>query len=543
MQEVQEMKVLSSLDKVRACDDVTELGIKKLTALKGESVNFQVYVRIEQRLTMKTRVESELSDYITLYAVKDAVMDYIWFYDDDVITEKPGLMPDILSPIDEQNGYYSGSKYGGCMWVNVKLPKDVKAGEYNIRVYFGNEDFAEVTLEVIDEVIEDNKLKYTQWFHPDCIASYYNVPMYSERHWELIENYMKMAKDIGINMILTPVLSLNLDVDRGEKIVRPDCALVDITVNGGEYSFEFSKLSRYVDTALGCGIEYFEISHLFMQGGAYFCCNVEAVVDGERKLIFNTTMKSDIPEYVNFIKKFVPAVVSFLEEKGVLDKCYFHISDEPNKDSIPYYQFANSYVKPMFKGRPLMDALSHTEFCDMGLVDIAVANMADVENFFDTPLPEKWTYYCCGDYKSCNRFLNMPQYRNRITGLQLYKYGYDGFLHWGYNFYYTSGSFYDVNPYVSSSSGSMFPSGDAFSVYPGKNGAHPSMRALVFKDGIEDIQVCRTLEKYIGREAVVKLIEDEAGMEITFFNYPKNAEFIPGLMDKIRNMIKEYVAG
>ena len=123
----------------------------------------------------------------------------------------------------------------------------------------------------------------------------------------------------------------------------------------------------------------------------------------------------------------------------------------------------------------------------------------------------------------------------------MYKYGFDGFLHWGYNFTYVSGSMFDINPYVSQSSSNMFPSGDAASVYPSKNGAYPSIRAIVFKEAIEDIQLCRTLEKYIGKEKVVELIDKEAGMNLTFREYPRNAEFLPRLADKMRQMIKELV--
>ena len=351
---------------------------------------------------------------------------------------------------------------------------------------------------------------------------------------------MKTAKEIGINMILTPILPLNLDTLRGT-VKRPNCGLCDIAVDNGMYFFGFSKLDRYIDIATEAGIEYFEISHLFHPGGAEWCGNVEAMVNGEKKYIFDSSMRGDTPEYVDFIKQFVPAVVTFLKHKGVFEKCYFHISDEPNDKNIDCYEFANEYIRPMFEGRPLMDALSNVDYCNRNLVDVAVADMEFVEDFFDTNLAEKWCYYCCGDYKKCsNRFLNMAHYRNRIIGLQLYKYGFDGFLHWGYNFYYCSGSMYDVNPYVTTSAGLQFPSGDAFSVYPAKNGAYLSMRALVFKDAMKDIQVCRTLEKFIGKDEVIKVIDNEAEMDVTFFEYPRNSHFIPHLLDKMRLMIKEY---
>ncbi|MBO4950366.1 MAG: DUF4091 domain-containing protein [Clostridia bacterium] len=136
----------------------------------------------------------------------------------------------------------------------------------------------------------------------------------------------------------------------------------------------------------------------------------------------------------------------------------------------------------------------------------------------------------------------MPLYRDRILGLQMYKYGFNGFLHWGFNFYYCGCSYYKYNPFVSTSGNFCYPSGDPFSVYPGDNGALPSIRALVFKDALEDIQICQKLEEFVGKEAVIKLIDDEAGMNLTFFEYPRNAEFIPNLITKMKEMIAKYSA-
>ena len=287
-----DMKIVSSLEKIRPLDELPKTEINKICALKGESINFQVYVKIEERLTLPVTVESELSDFSTLYQVRDTIVDFIWFCDDDVISDKPGVMPDILIPLSDQNGFFSGSKYGSCMWVNIKVPENFAAGEYDFTVHFG-EDSASVRIEVVDEVIEENTLKYTQWFHPDCIASTHNVAMYSEEHWKLIENYMLLANELGINMVLTPVLPLNLDTDRGFNVKRPDCSLTDIKVTGDVYSFDFSRLGRYVDLAIKCGMQYFEISHLYHAGGAEWCINIEADVDGERKYIFDSLTRAD----------------------------------------------------------------------------------------------------------------------------------------------------------------------------------------------------------------------------------------------------------
>ena len=140
-----------------------------------------------------------------------------------------------------------------------------------------------------------------------------------------------------------------------------------------------------------------------------------------------------------------------------------------------------------------------------------------------------------------NRFLTMPAHRNRAMGLIMYKYGIKGFLHWGYNFYYSAGSQYTVNPFLTTSGDGYYPSGDPFSVYPGKSGPVCSMRMKVFKDSLQDIQILEMLEEHIGKEEVIKFIEDMAGMEITFEEYPRNSEFYDNLNKKLKETIAEYI--
>ena len=139
-----------------------------------------------------------------------------------------------------------------------------------------------------------------------------------------------------------------------------------------------------------------------------------------------------------------------------------------------------------------------------------------------------------------NRFMAMTLARTRALGVQLYKFKIKGFLHWGYNFYNTKLSRKKINPYLTTSSEMAFPSGDAFTVYPATDKPLPSLRLWVFKEALEDIAVCRKLESYIGHDKVVALIDEAAGRNLTFSDYPRNTAFIPNLMEKMLGMIKEY---
>ena len=112
-------------------------------------------------------------------------------------------------------------------------------------------------------------------------------------------------------------------------------------------------------------------------------------------------------------------------------------------------------------------------------------------------------------------------------------------MQWGYNFYYSQLSKRKINPYITTSADKGFPSGDPFSVYPIKDGCTPSLRAVIFKEALEDIEILRLLEEKIGKENVIKMIDEEAKMDLTFKDYPRDIDFIPSLIEKAIKMINE----
>ena len=50
---------------------------------------------------------------------------------------------------------------------------------------------------------------------------------------------------------------------------------------------------------------------------------------------------------------------------------------------------------------------------------------------------------------------------------------------------------------------------------------------------MQDIRICQALEALIGREAVVAMIDEAAGMDLRFDQYPCSAEFLEGLRAKM----------
>lgn len=526
-----QLKQISSLEKICSINDLSCKEIKRAKVLGGEKFSYQIVINAPsgiQQNAISVEVKSPLKEYIQVYSVKNMPADfpvYSLVEDDDYITKTPSLIPDLLVPISQQNNYISLQSDLSTLWVEVSVPKDYDAGKFPIcicltqRKNVTNDIVYQVCphmeLEILPMNIPEQKTIYTQWLHVDCIALAHDVPVYSEEHWDLIEKYIALAVEVGINMILTPVLTPPLDTAVGSS--RLNTQLVKIEKKNEEYVFDFSLLRRWIAICKKHNVKYYEISHLFAQWGAEYTPNIYVEIDGKTEHLFGWHVKANDPEYKKFLTAFIPQLLEIFEDEKIKDVCRFHISDEPNKDHLENYRYAHDLIKPLLNDCILTDALSDVEFYQHGLVTNPICASSFIEPFIENKIDATWVYYCCGQHTDVsNRFLAMPSYRNRIIGLQMYKFGIPGFAQWGYNFYLSQLSFYEINPYTSTSSGGAFPSGDAFSVYPGKNGPLPSLRALVFQEAMQDIEVCRLLEQQIGKEAVVALIEEEAGMEITF---------------------------
>ena len=556
-----EFKQISSLEKVRIADKPDFKEISAKTLLRGERFNYQLPLFGDRMLEFRISVESNCADWVKLYAVQNAVMDmpmYMSDAEEDYITREPGLMPDILLPLQEQNYVVQTMKNRtNTVWVRIDVPEDAKPGTYTVTVKatriteeemksrgvdeaMKEETSKTMTLEVLPVTLPAQKLIFTQWFYADCIAVAHNVDIYSEKHWELIDKYMAMAADSGMNMLLLPVITPPLDTMYGVR--RPCVQLVGIEKKGDTYSFDFTKLHRWIEMGKKNGMRYFEMCHMFSQWGMRCAPNILVKEDGQESYLFGWHVAADAPEYEAFLKQFLPAVVKELEKAGVADHTYYHISDEPKEENLETYERFSKLIKSLIGNGKRMDALSHFEFYEKGLVDVPVTTNSRIGPFLEKKLPEQWVYYCMSQRaKVSNRFLAMPAYRNRIMGLQMYRTNVKGFLHWALNYYYSRCSTYPINPYVTTSSDLTFPSGDAFSVYPGQDGPVLSMRALVLYDGLQDMRVCSLLESYIGREAVEKLIDTEAGMALTYEEYPRNADYILDLRQKMTELIRQHL--
>ncbi len=541
-------RIVSSLEKVLFTDRPEQHpALDSLSALRGETIDFQLLVLDETPGVLSSRCLTVGIEGLPFPAVCREAASVpadlpAYRHDTSVgtpyfIESKSGCYPDPLLPID--NGMIHPA-FGRTFSLWITLTPDL-AGDYPVTVTLRDGDTLlssdTLHLTVLPVSLPEQELICTQWFHCDCLADYYRLPIFSPAHWQVISDYMRCAVENGVNCLLTPIFTPPLDTEVGGE--RPTVQLIGVTVREDGYAFDFSLLKEWLALAQRNGVRYFEISHLFSQWGAEFAPKIVAERDGRLCRIFGWDTPGTEGEYPRFLSCLLPELTAFLREAGVLDRCFFHISDEPNEQQLEGYRKAKAIVAPYLEGCAVIDALSAVEFYRKGIISTPIPDLNKLESFLDEPIGQRWTYYCCAQWdRVSNRFLAYPSSRNRILGVQLYKYGISGFLQWGFNFWYSKGSRRLINPFLSQSGERWVPSGDAFVVYPGEDGKPlESLRLRVFHEAIQDIAALSLCEKLVGRERVTALIDEIAGGEVTLRSYPAESSYLLKLREEVNRLI------
>jgi hypothetical protein len=135
------------------------------------------------------------------------------------------------------------------VWVRVKVPEDAQPGTYSgtVTISMAEEQPVRVPieLEVLPWTLPDPQ-DYRTWVEliqsPDTLAVEYNVPLWSDRHWELITRSFQLISDTGTRVVYIPVIA-HTNHGNAESMIR--------WIKKGEkqYDWDFSIMDKYLDLA------------------------------------------------------------------------------------------------------------------------------------------------------------------------------------------------------------------------------------------------------------------------------------------------------
>ncbi|MBO7393144.1 MAG: DUF4091 domain-containing protein [Abditibacteriota bacterium] len=401
-----------------------------------------------------------------------------------VNTPEAGSVADILEPVTTFDIDDKCFIYTRCF-----VGADAEAGIYDGKVLLtkGGETLAEkeFTLEVANVTVPDPEewmFHLNVWMNPGAVAEYYNLPLWSDEHFEMLGKYMDDLAAHGQKAAVVPICYKPWWAQT--HTVYPSTIVWKKTDDG--YDFDFSVFDRYVELYESKGIT--DTIHCYspVQGPGKIDFSEIEFEDGTVEKFFVGT-----PEYDAVWGAFFTAFRKHLEETDRFDKTYIALDEKTPEVMEALADFIDKYASDFnlaYAGKP--DPKYVKRYSDISYFYTPAKDSdydgdleADEESTESSDILTTF-YVCCGPQHP-NTFVHSPLIESRILPMLAIRGGYNGLLRWSYNDWSES-------PFVNVSftpEGCEFPSGDTFLVYPGPEGPIPSLRWEQLRQGIQDFEL------------------------------------------------------
>jgi len=180
-----------------------------------------------------------------------------WFSDarcwpnDALDPDPPAELLPLTKPAWNQNrsmGVVSGVVQP--IWLTVQVPRNAKAGIYTgkVSVSAEGEKTVETTIElkVLGDWVCPDPNRFTTYMgiieSPDSVAMQYNVPLWSEEHWKLLDKTFELLGQLGNRELYIPLITKTM-LGNEQSMVRW------VKQADGSYKPDFGVAERYMDLA------------------------------------------------------------------------------------------------------------------------------------------------------------------------------------------------------------------------------------------------------------------------------------------------------
>lgn len=432
--------------------------------------------------------------------------------------------------MDEGNIFIEAEKEQ-AIWIQINVGEDIKPATYNasIKLYhknlFEDETLKGETsfeLDVMDMALDDPK-DYTfhldLWQHNSNIARKYQVPLWSNAHFAIIENYVKSLAELGqkaVTLVVSevPWSGQNSMYDKINPSNFYEYNMVQLTLEETDnWVYDFSVLDRYLDLCAAYGIdkeiEVFGLINIWLAEDAGFGKVIEDASDAIRLRYYDAAQgtyrymrkKADLASYVK-------ALEGFFRKKGVLERVRL-LADEPS--DLDVFMDKINEMKALAPGFHYKVAINHIAFMGKNIphvVDYCPSLTCACDKYDELVDVQKnvngsVTYYVCCVQAYPNTFLRSPAIESRIIPWIAWVLGLAGFLRWNYTVWPDDPINHLSVHYPN------WPAGDTNFVYPGKNGSPMlTIRYMNLKRGIRDYEIIRQyVRQYNAHEEVNHLLK------------------------------------
>ncbi len=415
-----------------------------------------------------------------------------------------------------------------AVWVEMTIPKNANAGKYKVKVRaFGSFPFCdeelideqELELTVYPYVLSDKKDRsfyLDLWMQPSNIARKHDVPLWSDKHFAVLKNYIDSLAALGQKSILLIVSDspwLGWGCYKG--LVDTDnlfeYSMVGITRRcDGSFSYDFSVLQRYIDMCDSAGINGdIDVYGLGVVNSNPLMLEDAPKVDWPYPLRLRYLDESD--GCMKYIRKrediadYVSSLHAFFIENGTIDRVKIS-ADEPAE--VERYRECLSLINKYAPSFKFKTAINHSEFIAefQNGIDVFAPYIAPVITNYDLLMqykkkfPDKrFLWYVCMGRGRPNTFLRYSLIESRLIGIFNFYLGFDGFLRWAYTCWPKEPRKSIYYP--------PFDIGDNNIVYPANDGdVLLSLRYKNLLRGIDDYELLVRIKEKYGEAEANKLV-------------------------------------
>jgi len=422
-----------------------------------------------------------------------------------IVREAPAKFPDYLMAERQMN---IAKGITQAIWFTITVPKSAKdgiyVGEVQVKSNFGDRSIPLILTVYPFQMPEERHLKVAEWFTTRHFERLHGIKdVYSEEWFDMLRKYADNLVNHRQNVFQVPMSSI--------AITR---------LEQGEFVFDFSRFDQIAQVFWDTGkMDYLETGELAKFGEeAWF--DTEIVFKDIKVYNADDNVQVTLPgmEVIPFL---LPAFENHLREEGWLDKTLFHVKDEPTLRNVTAWKEISSIIHRYAPDLIRVDALETTHLFDD--IEIAIPKLDYLSGWYEKYEEaarngtELW-FYTVGIYQASsypNKTIDMPVIDSRILHWLNYKYDLNGFLHWGWN-QWTENPYEEVGMHI----------GDAWHVYPTKNGVLNSLRWEQMRNGLQDYEYLWMLENKI------RDLKDSLGSRFTWIDPKQRGKEITGRVVK-----------
>lgn len=415
------------------------------------------------------------------------------------------------------------------IWMNIWVPQSAKAGKYKGTLTVRGKDINPMVLQmevkVLNRILPAPKewaFHLDLWQNPYAVARYYQVPLWSQAHFDAMRPIMRMLANAGQRSITASIMHKPW---AGQTEDHFDSMITRIKKIDGTWAYDYAVFDKWVDFMMNeIGIDDMISCYTMIPWALSFDYYDQAT---NRVQFINTQPGEEA--YANYWGSFLKDFAQHLRQKGWFEKTAISMDErsmESMREAIKVIKQADPEFKITLAGN------YHPEIqADLYYLCIPYGNKFPEEVKAERERKGQIsTFYTCCVEAFPNMFTFSDPAEASWTAIHAIAGGYDGYLRWAVNSW-------PVDP-LRDSRFRTWAAGDTYSIYPGPRS---SIRFERLVEGIQDCEKIRILREELTAEGAKSKLEklDRTVAKFTPEGVAETQESASEMVNELHRLLNE----